>query len=242
MTRTVLVTGTSKGFGEAIAEEFLAAGEKVVGVSRTAGPLADRSGAAELIHHCGDATDAELATALLSHYRPEVLILNAGTIGSIAPITEQSWASFSATWETDVKATLVWCQAAARLRLSGMTIVIVSSGAAMGGSPYSGGYSGAKRMQWIMASYFKDECDRLGLEIDFLTILPRITGDTDLSRAAAEAYGERYSLSAKDWLAGLGSPFDRRKLAATLRALLDLAPDERAAAYAINGDGFREVA
>jgi hypothetical protein len=34
----------------------------------------------------------------------------------------------------------------------GSRVLIASSGAAVGGSPMSGGYAGAKRMLWLMAS------------------------------------------------------------------------------------------
>jgi hypothetical protein len=65
----------------------------------------------------------------------------------------------------DAKATFVWLRNAL---LSGH-IVIVSSMAAINGSPLSGGYPGAKRMQWLIADYATQEAGgvKLGLRAHY---------------------------------------------------------------------------
>jgi len=67
-------------------------------------------------------------------------------------------------------------------------VVVVSSGAAVAGSPPSGGYAGAKATQRFMTGYAQDEANRAGLGITFTAVLPRITPLTDLGRPAIRAY------------------------------------------------------
>ena len=62
------------------------------------------------------------------------------------------WESFSASWNTDLKIAFQVGQTALRRPLRpGSLVLIVSSGAALVGSPMSGGYAGAKRMQMFLA-------------------------------------------------------------------------------------------
>jgi NADP-dependent 3-hydroxy acid dehydrogenase YdfG len=51
----------------------------------------------------GDATDPMLAESVLREVGPSVLVLNAGTAPTMAPLHEQTWESFSKNWNTDVK-------------------------------------------------------------------------------------------------------------------------------------------
>ncbi|MFI8236484.1 hypothetical protein ACIF83_04355 [Streptomyces sp. NPDC085866] len=53
------------------------------------------------------------------------------------------------------------------------TVVIVSSGAALGGSPLSGGCAGAKRMQMFLADYLQYAADARDLGIRFVALVPR---------------------------------------------------------------------
>jgi hypothetical protein len=46
--------------------------------------------------------------------RPSVLVLNAGAMPTMAPLDAHTWESFSSNWNTDVKATFHWVQAALR--------------------------------------------------------------------------------------------------------------------------------
>jgi NAD(P)-dependent dehydrogenase (short-subunit alcohol dehydrogenase family) len=238
---TVVITGASRGFGAAIAHKLLAAGDRVIANARSRSSLAALPDHAKLMKLAGDASDRSFAAQTLAERRPDVVILNAGVIGAIKPITEQSWQEFSATWNTDVQATLVWSQEAVKARMSGLRLVVMSSGAAHGGSPLTGGYPGAKRTQWIMTNFFRQECLRLGLDLDFTTVLPRLAGDTDLSRSAAEVYGARNGISADEFLARLGAPFDRYRLADAIATLLHDESYAKATTVAIDGDGIRRV-
>src|SRR6185436_15806429 len=117
-----------------------------------------------------------------------------------------TWDAFTAPWNTDVKAGFHWIQAALRLPLArGSRVVIGSSGAAIAGSPLSGGYAGAKRMLWMMASYANTASDDLGLGIKFQAVVPRqIVGETELGRTAATAYARRKGVTLESFLASFG--------------------------------------
>jgi hypothetical protein len=90
---------------------------------------------------------------------------------------------------------------------SGTTIILISSGAAVGGSPISGGYAGSKRTQMFIANYAQKESDRMNLGLRFLALAPmRIMPNTDLGKAAVEAYAEYLGIPAKDFIKRMESP------------------------------------
>src|SRR5205814_4152856 len=71
----------------------------------------------------------------------------------------------------------------------GSTVVTLSSGAALRGSPLSGGYAGAKAaIRWLTA-YAAQESAREGLGIRFVSLLPQLTPATELGAVFAAAYG-----------------------------------------------------
>ncbi len=208
-----LVTGGSRGLGLGVVEALRARGAEVTVVARSGAQLRElesRSGAAVIR---GDAADPDLAAAVLARVRPTVLVLNAGATPVMAPLDQQTWESFSVTWMVDVKASFHWVQAALRLPIErGSRVLLASSGAAIGGSPLSGGYAGAKRMVWLMAAYADALARERGLGIRFQALLPRqINGGTALGRTAAEAYARRQGVSTEAFLAGLGRPLSPRQ-------------------------------
>ena len=67
----------------------------------------------------------------------------------------------------------------------------MSSGAALRGSPLSGGYAGAKAaIRWLTA-YAAAESDREKLGIRFVSLLPQLTPATELGAIYAAAYATR---------------------------------------------------
>ena len=236
--RRIIVTGGSRGLGLGMVEAFLAQGAEVTVVARDAAHLAELKSSTGVAVIPGDAADPDLAMSVLSRVRPSVLVLNAGATPTMAPLQQQTWESFSAVWNTDVKASFHWVQAALDLPLAtGSRVLLASSGAAIGGSPLSGGYAGAKRMIWLMAGYANGAAEELRLGIRFQALLPRqINGATELGRSAAEAYAHRKGVSTEAFLAGLGKPFSLREYGEYVVTLLTQPEYEAPTAFTIHGE------
>jgi NAD(P)-dependent dehydrogenase (short-subunit alcohol dehydrogenase family) len=195
--RTAIVVGASRGLGRGIAAAFADAGASVVAVSRTESPVG--------ISEVADAADETVAAILLDRYEPSVVVVVAGATPVMRPLQEQTWETFSANWESDVRIAFHWLRAALRRPLrSGSRVVVFSSGAALGGSPLSGGYAGAKATQRFITGYAQDEADRAGLGITFTAVLPKITPLTGVGRPAIRAYAARSRLPEEEYVRRLG--------------------------------------
>src|SRR6266576_4062363 len=152
--KNVVVTGGSRGLGLGLVEALVAHDASVTVVARDADALESVRARLGVATISADVTDEPAARRILAEVRPDSLALNAGTTPPMGRLDQMSWADFTAVWETDVKAGLYWLQAALNLPLKpGSRVLVGSSGAAVNGSPMSGGYGGAKRMLWFMATY-----------------------------------------------------------------------------------------
>ena len=113
----VVVTGGSRGLGLGLVEALVAHGAHVTVVARDAdalGIVRARLGVATI---SADVTDETAAHRILAEVRPDILALNAGAPPRMGRLDQLSWADFTATWETDVKAGLYWLQAALKAPL-----------------------------------------------------------------------------------------------------------------------------
>src|SRR6476620_1972243 len=138
--KAVVVTGGSRGLGLGLVEALVEQGVKVWVAARVGSDLEAVRARLGVETISADITDAPAAGRILADVRPDILVLNAGAIPRTGPIDQISWADFTATWETDVKGGLYWLQAALNLPLaSGSRVLVGSSGAAVQGSPMSGG-------------------------------------------------------------------------------------------------------
>ena len=197
--KNVVVTGGSRGLGLGLVEALVAHGARVTVVARDADALdavRARLGVATI---SADVTDEAAAHRILAEVRPDILALNAGAKPPMGRLDQLSWADFTAPWETDVKAGLYWLQAALNLPLKpGSRVLVGSSGAAVNGSPMSGGYGGAKRMLWFMAKYANGVSEQKDLGIRFQAIVPQqMIGGTGVGDAGANAYARRHGHQAR---------------------------------------------
>ena len=241
--RTTLVVGASRGLGRGVAEAFLAAGAPVVAVARQTGPLADlAAGNAALRVEAADASDPMVAGRLLDEHRPDVLALIAGATPLLRPLHHHTWETFSVNWQTDVRIAFHWLREALLKPLRpGSRVVIVSSGAALFGSPLSGGYAGAKATQRFIAAYAQDESNRAGLGITFTAVLPQITPLTDLGRPAVRAYAARRGMSEEEYVRQNGEPLSPEAAGAALVELVRSDVSTAAPAYLLTGAGLRSL-
>ena len=206
-TTTALVTGASRGFGRAIASALHADGARVVAVARSADQLASlrRELGDRLVPVTADVTDPVVAGTLMAEYRPDTLVLNAGAAPLPRPLQEHTWETFSRNWDVDVRQAFYWIREALLLPLDpGSTVVAISSGAAVAGSPLSGGYAGAKSTIRFMTGYAADESARGALGIRFLSVLPKLTPATELGSMAVKAYARRNEMSVEQYLEEVG--------------------------------------
>lgn len=139
----VIITGVSRGFGKAIAEHYLATGEKVVGIGRSA-----------TIEHPNcrfvycDLLDVKAINSLSIELpnEPITLINNAGIIGDILRISDNAAPDIQEVLTLNVTApTLLMQKIYAQISdKNTFTLVNISSGAANRAIPSWAGYCASK--------------------------------------------------------------------------------------------------
>jgi NAD(P)-dependent dehydrogenase (short-subunit alcohol dehydrogenase family) len=225
---TAIVTGASRGFGRGIAATLIGAGARVVGLARDGAALEklQRELGEGFVAVTGDATDERLADELLTQYEPTVLVLNAGANPVMQPLRDHTWDTFRSNWEVDVRHVFTWVRLALRHPLaSGSTVVSVSSGAALRGSPLSGGYAGAKATVRLVSSYAAGESASLGLGVRFLSVLPMLSPATDLGATGVAAYAAQQGVTVEDFVGNMGPVLTPEKVGEEILALIE---DEQA--------------
>jgi len=238
-----VVTGASRGFGRSIATALAHEGASVTGVAR------DRVRLAELAQEIGgsftpvaaDAADPVLAGRLIDQVAPTVLVLNAGASPLSRPLHLHTWESFSRPWEVDVRHAFHWSREALLRPLTpGSVVVVMSSGAAVAGSPLSGGYAGAKATIRFIAAYAAAESRRQALGIRFVSVLPQLTPATELGAAAVASYAAREGLTVEEFTASRGPALSVDQVG---KAIVELVTDPRLdqAAYLLTAAGLKPL-
>jgi NAD(P)-dependent dehydrogenase (short-subunit alcohol dehydrogenase family) len=241
--KNVVVIGGSRGVGRRVVEAAIRADARVLAVARQESALrrmAQEVRGANIL--CLDAADEGAPSKVFEVLQPDVLVLCAGAFPPAAPLHELSWPEFAVNWEADVKIAFQFCKAALSQPLAaGGSIILISSGAALAGSPNSGGYAGAKRTQMFIANYGQKESDRLGLGLRFTTLAPRMMPDTDLGKHAVAGYSRYLGITESDFVRSMESPPTPADVATTV---LELAADPHYAggrAFLISGKGRQAI-
>jgi NAD(P)-dependent dehydrogenase (short-subunit alcohol dehydrogenase family) len=243
---SVIVTGASRGFGRAIALELSARGARVVGVARGVEQLdaLQNDIGDHFTAFVGDASDPEVARDLIQMYRPKLIVLNAGAQPVTGPIHEQTWDSFNTNWNVDTQQAFHWSKEALRTPLEpGSVVISISSGAAIGGSPLSGGYASSKAAVRFIGAYAAAESSRSGLGIRFLSLLPQLTPLTDLGAAGAAVYAKNEGIDVETFLDRFKPLLTPEKLA---EAVYETYENEDSGisphlAYLVSGAGIKEL-
>jgi NAD(P)-dependent dehydrogenase (short-subunit alcohol dehydrogenase family) len=241
---TALVTGASRGFGRGIAIALSRADAQVVGVAR------DRAALDELRAELGgsftavsaDAADPTVAGQLIDAYRPAILVLNAGATALPRPIHHHTWQTFSRNWDTDVQHVFNFTREALLTPLApGSTVIALSSGAALRGSPLSGGYAGAKAAIRFLTAYAAEESARAGLGIRFVSVLPQLTAATALGSVYVAAYAVRQGGGAGASVGDQGPALTQELVGQAITGLVaGSGPDQDA--YVLSAAGLRPLA
>jgi NAD(P)-dependent dehydrogenase (short-subunit alcohol dehydrogenase family) len=241
--KNVLVVGASRGLGRGIAEAFDRAGASVVAVARDAALLDELAHSGSAISaEVADAADPGVPGALLRRYQPDILALVAGASPPLHRLQDQTWETFSVNWNADVRIGFHWLREALLLPLKpGSRVVVMSSGAALGGSPLSGGYAGSKATLRFMTEYARQEAGLAGLGISFTAVLPRLTNATDLGRRGVAAYAARGGVSQEQFLAQMGTPVTPAVAGQAFLQLATTDPASLSSAYLLTGDGLQPL-
>ena len=206
--KKMVVIGGSRGIGRRIVEAGIRNGAQVLAVARQQAPLQQLALEVPGVETLAlDAREENAPWKVFGVLTPDVLILGGGVFPPAAPIYEQSWQQFSTNWENDVRIAFNFSKAALKRPLpAGASVVLMSSCAALGGSPLSGVYAGAKRTQMFIANYSQKESDRLGLGLRFMAIAPRIIPDTEFGKHAIAGYSRYLGISAADFVQSMVAP------------------------------------
>ncbi len=219
---TAIVTGAGRGFGRAIAAALHASGAEVVAVARNTQELATlRNELGDgLTTAAADAADAVVAGTLIDEHEPDVLVLNAGAAPLLRPLQHHE---------------------ALLLPLRpGSTVITMSSGAALAGSPLSGGYAGAKATIRFITDYAANEAEREGLDIRFISVLPRLTPVTGLGSAAVAAYAARDHLDVDAYLERFGPVLSVDQVGKAALELVN-SPEHKSGSYLLTAAGLTPV-
>jgi NAD(P)-dependent dehydrogenase (short-subunit alcohol dehydrogenase family) len=237
------VIGGSRGVGRRIVEAAVRHGARVLAVARAEGPLrklAEEVPGVEVLSL--DATDEGAPSKVFDIFEPTILVLCAGAFPPAAPLHEQRWQEFAVNWETDVRIAFHFFKAALSRPLpAGASVILISSGAALAGSPNSGGYAGAKRTQMFMANYGQKESDRLGLGLRFITLAPRIMPDTELGQRAVAGYSRYLGISAADFMQSMASPPTASDVATAIVELSTKPEQSRGKVFVVSSKGLEEA-
>jgi serine 3-dehydrogenase len=221
MTKTILITGATSGFGRASAKRFAEGGWRVIGTGRRAERLR------ELAEELGDAflpleidmRDHEAVESLAKLSLPwgeiDLLLNNAGGAPPTTPLPETDWARLQEVIETNITGLVVLTRALLpKLVERRGQIINLSSVAAT--YPYKGGavYAGTKA--FVRQFSLDLRCDLAGTGVRVTSIEPGMA-ETEFTvvrtggdQAASDAlYADVNPLTAEDhaelfwWLANL---------------------------------------
>jgi NAD(P)-dependent dehydrogenase (short-subunit alcohol dehydrogenase family) len=159
--KTVLITGVSSGIGHALAEHYLDAGNRVLGLSRRTPE--DLRAQARFQFVSVDLQDLgaidDAVGGLFEDARQlDLILLNAGTLGQFGDLSQADLADLQQTMQVNVWANFALLKWIFGKSISVSQVVAISSGAAVNAHRGGSGYSLSKSaMNMLIALYALEE-------------------------------------------------------------------------------------
>jgi NAD(P)-dependent dehydrogenase (short-subunit alcohol dehydrogenase family) len=215
--RTALVTGGTRGIGEAIAARLAREGARVIVVSRKAPNveaavqrLRDATGCDVTGHvmHLGDAEAVRATVKRIEedHGPIDILVNNAATNPFFGPMTAIDERAFDKTWAVNVRGTFFLTQQVARrlvtLERPG-AIVTIASIMGMGAAPLQGVYGMTKAALISMTQTFAAELGPAGIRAN--AIAPGLI-ETKFASALTDTPAIRKMFEDRTALKRIGQP------------------------------------
>ncbi len=194
--RVALVTGASRGIGQAIASAFAGAGAMVMLSARKQDALDEAAATmtgevATFAAHAGDPDQAAacVAATVERFGRVDILVNNAATNPYMGPTIEIDLPRYDKTFEVNLRGPLVWTQLAHRASMAehGGSVINVASVGALSVEPAIGVYNTTKAGLVYLTRTLAAE---LGPKVRVNAIAPGLV-KTDFARALWEAHGEQ---------------------------------------------------
>ncbi len=224
MSRLILVTGASAGFGAAIARRFVHDGHRVIGAARRADRLAALANElGEAFHPVTlDVTDAAavaaLPGALPEAWRdPDVLVNNAGLALGLDPAHSASLTDWDRMVATNVTGLIHVTRALLPAMVARNAGHVVNLGSTAGSYPYPGGHVYGASKAFVKQFTLNLRADLVGTGVRVTDIEPGLVGGTEFSvvrfggdaARAGTVYAGTQPLTADDvaeavaWVVGL---------------------------------------
>ncbi len=192
-TKVAIVTGASRGIGEAIARKLAADGAKVVVNFANSGELAEKV-ASEIRYAGGQAvaTQADLSDpaqipelfeiARLAYGRLDILVNNAGVAELNTPLEQITVAHYTRQFDLNVRGLLLATKlAAAAMGDDGGRIINITSGITRSPGPGSSVYAATKASVEMLTKCLAKELGPRQITVN--AVAPGVT-ETDMLRAA----------------------------------------------------------
>lgn len=170
--KAILVTGASRGLGQAIARALSGAGARLALAGRDAQALAAEAQALQALALPADVADPAACARLIAQAQAQLGpldgLVNNAALFAVEPLIEASAQSVSAMFATNVQGPLLLAQAFARGARSGGAIVNISSIAAARPASGCGLYSASKAALEALTKVMAREWGARGLRVNAL--------------------------------------------------------------------------
>ena len=92
-----------------------------------------------------------------------------------------------------------------------------------------------------MVNYSQKESDRLGLDLRFTALAPRMIPDTDLGKHAVAGYSRYLGISEADFVKSMASPPTSSDVATAVLEVVTSSDHSKGKAFVVSGKGLEAV-